>query len=265
MTQFYDGVSSIFVEAYDAFYQHGSPQVAGDTAFYADIGERSEGPILELACGTGRITWPLADRGLEITGVDLSAGMLAEATRKAESYSAGTRQRVQWFRQDMRSLALERRFAFAFVPFRSFQHLLSCEDQVQALSAIRRHLDPGGRLALHLFDPRLDLLLDAGKALPGHFGQHPATGRRYRGDVLRTAFDHVAQIRRDLWRYREIDGNEKVLHEDTREMPLRWTYRWELRHLLALCGFEVEAEYSDFARAAPAYGGELILVCRSRT
>jgi hypothetical protein len=45
-------------------------------------------------------------------------------------------------------------------------------------------------------------------------------------------------------------------------MALRWTYRWELHHLLRLCGFAVEAEYSNFGRAAPAYGKELILVAR---
>jgi hypothetical protein len=45
-------------------------------------------------------------------------------------------------------------------------------------------------------------------------------------------------------------------------MTLRWTYRWELRHLLEVCGFTVEAEYSDFTGAAPAYGEEMIVVAR---
>src|SRR5262249_23956343 len=48
-------------------------------------------------------------------------------------------------------------------------------------------------------------------------------------------------------------------------MALRWTYRWELRHLLELCGFVVEAEYSDFHGALPAYGKELIVVARRET
>jgi hypothetical protein len=53
-----------------------------------------------------------------------------------------------------------------------------------------------------------------------------------------------------------------VVADETREMALRWTYRHELRHLLELCGFAIEAEYSDFAGAAPAYGEELIVVAR---
>ena len=47
-------------------------------------------------------------------------------------------------------------------------------------------------------------------------------------------------------------------------MALRWTYRWELHHLLELCGFKVEAEYSDFAGSPPVYGAELIVVARAR-
>jgi hypothetical protein len=50
------------------------------------------------------------------------------------------------------------RFGFVFVPARSFQHLLTIDLQRKSLQAIRRHLEPTGRLALHLFDPRLDLL-----------------------------------------------------------------------------------------------------------
>ena len=46
-------------------------------------------------------------------------------------------------------------------------------------------------------------------------------------------------------------------------MALRWTYRWELYHLLALCGFAVEAEYSDFHGSGPVYGRELIVVARA--
>jgi hypothetical protein len=162
----------------------------------------------------------------------------------------------------MSALDLGRRFGFVFVPFRSFQHLLTVDLQRKSLEAIRRHLEPTGRLALHLFDPRLDWLTDAHITLPGHSGTHPETGRRYVGEILRTNFDHLNQIRRDLWRYAQIGSNGEVLVEDTREMALRWTYRWELHHLLNLCGLAVEAEYSDFAGSAPAYGKELILVAR---
>jgi hypothetical protein len=80
--------------------------------------------------------------------------------------------------QDMSQLNLGRHFGLAFVPFRSFQHLLTTDQQQQSLEAIRGHLESTGRLALHLFDARLDLLIDANTILPRLSGSHPETGHR---------------------------------------------------------------------------------------
>jgi ubiquinone/menaquinone biosynthesis C-methylase UbiE len=259
---FYAGADSLFVRAYDAFYRNEPPQIAGDVEFYATLAKDSGGRVLELACGTGRVTLALAERGLDVTGVDISEGMLAMARRKAAESSAAVRNRLTLVHQDMTRLDLPGRFGFAFVPFRSFQHLLTIDLQRQSLTAIERHLEPGGRLALHLFDPRLDLLTGA-TTLPAEIsGADPVTGHRFVGEILRTRFDHLTQIRRDVWRYRELDSARTVVAEESREMALRWTYRHELRHLLELCGFAVEAEHSDFAGAAAAYGEELIVVAR---
>jgi SAM-dependent methyltransferase len=262
VNQFYGKAGSLFVEAYDAFYSSSGPNIAGDVAFYERVAREAGGPVLELACGTGRIALPLANAGLHVTGVDRSEAMLKIARCKLAELPASVQERLSLVNQDMGALSLGRRFGFVFVPFRSFQHLLTIDLQRKSLEAIRRHLEPNGRLALHLFDPRLDRLIDAHITLPGLSGTHPETRRRYVGEILRTDFDHVNQIRRDLWRYTEIGPNCEVLAEDTREMALRWTYRWELHHLLNLCGLAVEAEYSDFVGSAPAYGKELILVAR---
>jgi ubiquinone/menaquinone biosynthesis C-methylase UbiE len=259
MDRFYEGATSLFVRAYDAFY---NGEIAGDITFYEQLGRETGVPVLELACGTGRIALALVERGFDIIGIDISDGMLKVARRKAATLPASLQKRLTLVNQDMSALNLDRRFGLVFVPARSFQHLLTIDLQRKSLEAIRRHLEPTGRLALHLFDPRLDLLIDANTTLPGLSGTHPETGRRYVGEVLRTNFDHLNQVRRDLWRYTEIGHHGEVLAEDTREMALRWTYRWELHHLLNLCGLAVEAEYSDFVGSAPAYGKELILVAR---
>src|SRR4029077_6355548 len=99
-------------------------------------------------------------------------------------------------------------------------------------------------------------------AQPLHRGTGGSMYTRKAHATRETNLDHLNQVRRDLWRYAEIGPNGEVLAADTREMALRWTYRWELHHLLNLCGLAVEAEYSDFFGSAPAYGKELILVAR---
>jgi ubiquinone/menaquinone biosynthesis C-methylase UbiE len=258
MDRFYEGPDSLFVRAYDAIWRNTPPQIAGDVAFYERLARQTGGPVLELACGTGRIALPLAESGLDVTGVDVSDGMLAVLRRKAAA------RRLTLVSQDMSALDLDRRFGCIIVAFRSFQHLLTTDLQRTTLMAMGRHLAPGGRIALNLFDPRLDLLIDTTTQFPVLSGTDPATGHIFTGEMLSARFDYLTQVRRDIWRYRETTSDGSLLAEDTREMALRWTWRWELHHLLELCGFTVEADYSDFAGSPPAYGKELIVVARQR-
>ena len=121
--------------------------------------------------------------------------------------------------QEMSQLNLGLRFGFVFVPARSFQHLLTIDLQRRSLEAIRRHLEPTGRVVLHLFDPRLDLLIDSNSIRPVLSGTHPETGLRYTGEVLRTNFDHLNQVRHDLWQYTEMGPHGEVLAEHSRDGP----------------------------------------------
>lgn len=199
MERFYEDRSSLFVRAYDVFYRQPSPPIVGDIEFYQELARDTASPVLELACGTGRIAIPLAEQGIEITGVDISDGMLALAQRKREALPEVARQRLVLLAGDMCGLELNRQFGLVFVAFRSFQHLLTAELQRTALAIMRRHLARGGRLVLHLFDPRLDLLIEGAAELPRLQGLDPSTQCSYRGEVVQARFDHVAQVRRDLW------------------------------------------------------------------
>jgi SAM-dependent methyltransferase len=175
---FYEDAASLFVRAYDAFYDREPPQIAGDVDFYQRLAGETSGPALELGCGTGRIALALAARGLDVTGADLSDGMLTIARRKAAGLPAAVQDRLTLVKQDMSEVNLGRRFGFIFVAFRPFQHLLTIDLQRKSLEAIRRHLDHNGRLALHLFDPRLDLLINENIASARLFGIDPVTQHR---------------------------------------------------------------------------------------
>ena len=121
MDQFYQKAGSLFVEAYDAFYSGSEPHIAGDVAFYErvarEFGGEAGGPVLELACGTGRIALPLAAAGLHVTGVDRSEAMLTMARCKLAALPASVQERLNFVNQDMSALDLAERFGFVFVPF----------------------------------------------------------------------------------------------------------------------------------------------------
>jgi ubiquinone/menaquinone biosynthesis C-methylase UbiE len=247
------------VDYYD-LREHGGPgsPVEGDVAFYRRQAKRARGPILELACGTGRVTCALADAGLDVTGLDASSAMLRVARRKQR---AAPRPHLRFERGDMRRFSLPRRFALAIVPFRAFQHLLTVKDQRACLETIRRHLRPRGRLIIDLFDPRLEYCLpDAPSAPMTRPTVHePATGEDVAITVLARTNDPVTQTFTETWRW-TITRAGTVVRQVDDVLRLRWTYRYEMRHLFELTGYRVVAEYSDFAGARPRYGGEQIWI-----
>lgn len=259
---FYDG-ATLHVRSYDSINCDDRPALRGDISFYLDLARRAGGDVLEIGVGTGRVALELAREGIGVTGLDLSADMLAIAAEKAAANGLVERLRLEC--GDMRSFDLAREFGLAIVPFRAFQILLTPEDQLAALAAFRRHLRIGGFLALHLFDPDLRFLLPGSSGpVDRQSGTDRNTGRPVEA-VLETAwFDHVNQVRRDLWRYRAFAADGVIAEEQELELSLRWTYRWEMRHLLRLAGFMVEAEFSDFVGSPPAYGKEQIWVARKR-
>lgn len=250
------------VELYDSMH----PILAAgmeDTAFLLAEAATTGGPLLELACGTGRVLWPLAAAGYEVTGLDLNRPMLALAEAKAASRPPEVRSRVRFVESGMQEFELGTSFGLIFSTFRSFQGLLTAAEQRSCLRAAHRHLRAGGRLVLDLFDPQLDRLLPRNPYAPRTFGsyRHPVSGNSVLWESVDHLNDPVAQILTEIWRWTEVDAEGRVVRTEMEELRLRWTYRHELHHLLELSGFRLLAEYSDFQRSAPAYGKELIVVC----
>ena len=121
-----------------------------DIPFYVelarDAASRGE-PVLELGCGTGRVTIPMAQTGAAVTGLDSSPAMLAIAKTKAD----GAGVTVHWVEGDMADFDLAERFGLVVIPFRSFLHLISDQEQIGCLQSIHRHLITSGMLALNFY------------------------------------------------------------------------------------------------------------------
>lgn len=258
LPQIYE-VDGLSIELYDVMHPPGS---MADTAMLLELARESGGPVLELASGTGRVLFPLAEAGYEITGLEKSPGMLRRAGEKLAALPADVRSRVRLVPGDMREFDLAGEFGLIYCTFRSFLGLLEVAEQKSCLRSVRRHLRSGGRFMLDLFDPQVDRLVPRGPYFQKNLGVfcHPVSGRRVLWEAVDHENDPVKQHLAEIWRYTEVDDAGRVVRQELEEIRLRWTYRYELHHLLELCGFRLLAEYSDFRRSAPAYGRELVVI-----
>ncbi|UCE60406.1 MAG: class I SAM-dependent methyltransferase [Phycisphaerales bacterium] len=258
------------MEEYDessaAFYDYYATGLEGELEFYVEEARQAGGPVLELGCGTGRILIPVAQAEVPVTGLDQSEAMLKVARHKISFCDDQVQERIELIQGDMGDFSLGKRFKLIIIPFRSFLHLLTPEDQRHALNCIREHLLDDGKLVFNIFDPNLDMIA-------GHFGAvgtalkhqtefvHPATDRRVIvWDTRRYEREH--QMIDQYWVFEELDDDGQVVSKRYSRMTLRYVFRYEMQHLLELCGFHIEALLGDFNKGPYQHGGEQIWVAR---
>ena len=258
--------TSLNVLSYDGQAEAANPTLDSDIDFYVALAERAGGPVLDIGSGTGRVAWPLAEAGFQVTGLDLSEPMLAMAEAKRGLASPEARDRVTLVHADIRDFNLPTQFALAIAPGRTFQLLLTPDDQRSALATMHRHLRPGGSLVLQLFDPLLEVCA-AFDGVPADADrgtvQLPASGHEVARRVLRRTTEPLRQLLTEVWEFAELDRGGNIVRREEETLQMRWTYRFEMRYLLEAAGFEVEAEYSDFRGSPPRYAAEQIWVARS--
>jgi SAM-dependent methyltransferase len=230
---------------------------AADPAFDLGFWEavvRSLAPsrMLELACGTGRLTVPLARLGVvsELVGLDSSEPFLARLRARVSDEPALST-RVEVVAGDMRAPAVEGPFELIAIPFNSLAYLTSREDRTACLRAVRDLLAPGGRLAFDLVAPRYDFLAEALLPCPPLRvdADHPAVEfgvTRFLRSYTDT-YDPASQTLRSTNRYEIHYEDGRVAH---RIADLDWHIYFpdELELLLEACGLTVVERYGDYER-----------------
>jgi SAM-dependent methyltransferase len=247
-----------------------SPYVAAyatrpDIDFYVRAACECGGPVLELGCGSGRILIPTARAGIDISGLDASERMLAVCRVAIEAESAEVQRRTGLHHGDIRDFNLGRRFQLITMPFRPFQYLLTVEDQLACLDAIRRHLQSDGYLVFDLFNPSVHSL--ARPVDPAETDAEPP----FTHPDGRTVVRRNRILQRDL--HNQTVAGElvyDVTHPGGRTESLmhqyrfRYLFRFEVEHLLARAGFTLDRVYAGFDRSpyGSRYPGDLIFVAR---
>jgi SAM-dependent methyltransferase len=222
-----------------------------DLPFWLEEAKRARGPVLELACGTGRVLLHLRGHGVDADGLDLSAPMLSRLRHKAAARGLA----VRALEADMRDFTLPRRYGAAFIAFNGFAHCETTEDQLRCLRCCREHLEPGGALVVDMSypGPAYWTAPDQGRVLEMEV-PHPDSGHPVRMYDTRTK-DPLAQRQHSIVEIEELDGAGGLLRAHRFETTQRWVYRYELELLFRCAGFSRWEILSDFTRAPLARAG----------
>ncbi len=218
--------------------------------------KKQGGTVIELACGTGRVTIPIALANIPIIGVDLSQKMLDKARDKA----SGKDLPITWSLQDCTKLQLETKSKLMYMTANSFQHFLTNESQDQLLQSVHTHLLEGGVFIFNTRFPSKEELLQPETE---EFWRTYRNGAGEVVDVYTIArYDQIAQSQHytTIRRTKDFDG---MITEKQTQINLRYTYPQEMKRLLVNNGFEILRVYSDWEETPLTEESyNIIYVCR---
>lgn len=224
--------------------------------FFRKYAYRAGGPVLEVACGTGRITLPIARDGIDITGLDISLPML----ERARLHSAAENLRVKWVAQDCREMRLDTQFALILTATNAMQHLHDAKSVCAFLQSARKALLPDGLLIIDVFHPDLAKLV-----------RDPAT--RYPHKTIIMPDGTVIEVEAAS-RYH---ADTQILHFDlyytsagrllrTKHVNMRCFYPEELLALCRMSGLDVVHRFGNYDESTfSAKSPKQILFCKGHT
>lgn len=223
----------------------------GPEPFYFDAAVGCGGPVLELGCGTGRMLVPMAEKGVDITGIDLSGKMLAAAHGRLETAGVS----ATLIEGDMSRFEFAEPFALVFSGINSLLHLTSVTDLRSCFRCVRRALRPDGRFLFDIFNVQPGYLATPpdGRRKVGEF-ESDIYGRYVIEETVR--YDAAMQIAHKTFFYSAAGAPDfRVV-----TFPLRVIYPLELEVLLAIEGLRLEARYGDRS-GTPFYSESPSQVC----
>ena len=239
---------------YDATIYDGMNIHLADLPFYKRwIPQNKDARILELCCGTGRLTIPIARDGYDISGVDYTSSMLDQAKTKASE--AGLE--IRFIEADIRTLHLQEKYDLIFIPFNSIHHLYTNEDLFKVFSVVKTHLKDGGLFLFDCFNPNIQYIVEGGKEQKEIAAYTTGDGR----EVLikqTMRYENKTQINRIEWHY-FINGE----FNSTQNLDMRMFFPQELDSYLKWNGFHMIHKYGGFEEEAfNDYSEKQIFVCQ---
>jgi len=234
--------------------------VREDLPLFRQLAAQQKGPVLELGCGTGRVTLDLISRGHEVWGVDASEPMLRQLRQNLERMPVEARARLHVEQQDMRSFDLGRRFALILIPYRSFQALPTLEEARQCLQCVRRHLDSDGLFVFDILrESAVVQSLPRNRDLPDWLEDLP-NGQRIERSNRIIGLDRVRRIFSLEHIYRLVTPGEPV-QEFVDRLDLRMYAEDEIGALLLSAKLRVRQTLLDYEGRNLGGAEDYVFVC----
>ncbi|MCI0184729.1 class I SAM-dependent methyltransferase [Sulfoacidibacillus ferrooxidans] len=240
-------------DTYDSI--NGGFEIGGN--FYMNLAREYGSPILEIACGTGRITVPMAEQGYDITGVDITQEMLEAARQKATQHGVS----VKWVHGDARNLELQRTYRMIFTTGNSFQAFSDRHSQERLLLTVHKHLDSNGVFAFETRNPIMSQL-STSNGKEEDAGTYVNKEGRTVFVTERCLYDHRTQLEHYVTRRRWKTKSSAEEISDTR-IAIRYVFPQELEALLHYNGFYMEQMYGNFD-LSPFQSDSPLMVCVCR-
>jgi SAM-dependent methyltransferase len=222
-------------EGFAARYDEWSAAMTQDVPFYVGLAQEADGPIVELAVGSGRVAIPVGEAtGRPVIGIDTSLAMLAQARTAAAEAGVDLDLR----QADMRDFVLDEPAALIYCPFRALLHLPTWADRRRTFERVAASLRPNGRFAWNAFA----------------FSHQVAA--RLDGEHQEEPVPHTI-------RYAVGDNRIDITLDDGARSSLWWATKNEWLGLLDVAGLEVEALYGGFSgEPFTEDSGEYVFVAR---
>ena len=230
-----------------------------DVPFLLEHLPKKPAGVLELCCGTGRAAVPLAEAGHRVVGVDVDAALLKLARPKKAAARLDD-DRLKLVRADVLKVDLGQTFDWAVLLFNTLLNFTTLPVQDALLRNVRRHLKPGGRFWVDLFNPDFEWLAVAHRTDidPATF-EVPTLGRTVRRSTEIRRADRP-QLQHITFHYDWTDADGHAGHEAS-TFDLTWMFPRELVLLMERHGFEVEALYGDYDGSPVTSASPRIIAC----
>jgi SAM-dependent methyltransferase len=246
------------------YYDAENEAMTDDLALYNELADESNGPILDVGCGTGRVSLHLAAGGHRVVGIDASVAMLERGRRKLKN-RIDLADLVTFYEGNALDFQFPEKFRLVVIPYNTLMHFCTADDQMALIRHMGQLLDDDGLIVIDLPNAgEVFATLDDGSVTLERSFTEPESGNLVMQQSV-SRINRTDQLQFITWIYDEI-ATDGVVRRTVAPLTLRYVFPTELDLLLRINGLECWQRFGDYDQEPFAEGCErLIMLARKTT